>query len=52
MARFDDLAGKAVLIAGASSGVGSALACAFGAQGTKLALHFNRIPANGGTYMP
>jgi 3-oxoacyl-[acyl-carrier protein] reductase len=41
MTQIDDLRGKAVLITGASSGIGAALARAFGAQGTKLALHFN-----------
>jgi 3-oxoacyl-[acyl-carrier protein] reductase len=41
MTRIDDLAGRAVLITGASSGIGAALARAFGAQGAKLALHYN-----------
>ena len=41
MTRIDDLAGKAVLITGASSGIGAAVARAFGAQGASLALHFN-----------
>jgi 3-oxoacyl-[acyl-carrier protein] reductase len=41
MTRIDDLAGKAVLITGASSGIGAALARAFAAQGASLALHFN-----------
>jgi 3-oxoacyl-[acyl-carrier protein] reductase len=41
MTRIDDLAGKAVLITGASSGIGAALARAFAAQGACLALHFN-----------
>lgn len=41
MARIDDLAGKAILITGASSGIGAALAQAFAAQGAALALHFN-----------
>jgi 3-oxoacyl-[acyl-carrier protein] reductase len=60
MTQIDDLRGKAVLITGASSGIGAALARAFGAQGTKLALHFNsheaevrvlaaEIGANGGS---
>ena len=39
--RIDDLRGKAVLITGASSGIGAALARAFAAQGANLALHFN-----------
>jgi 3-oxoacyl-[acyl-carrier protein] reductase len=41
MTRIDDLRGKLVLITGASSGIGAALARAFGAQGATLALHFN-----------
>lgn len=41
MARIEDLAGKAVLITGASSGIGAALARTFAAQGSRLALHFN-----------
>jgi 3-oxoacyl-[acyl-carrier protein] reductase len=41
MTRIDDLSSKLVLITGASSGIGAALARAFGAQGAKLALHFN-----------
>jgi 3-oxoacyl-[acyl-carrier protein] reductase len=41
MTRIDDLAGRAIFITGASSGIGAALARAFGAQGAKLALHYN-----------
>lgn len=41
MTRIDDLKDKAVFITGASSGIGAALARAFGAQGAQLALHFN-----------
>jgi len=41
MTRIDDLRNKLVLITGASSGIGAALARAFGVQGAKLALHFN-----------
>jgi 3-oxoacyl-[acyl-carrier protein] reductase len=36
MAKIDDLNGKAVLITGASSGIGEALARAFAAQGANL----------------
>jgi 3-oxoacyl-[acyl-carrier protein] reductase len=36
-----DLAGKAVLITGASTGIGAALAIAFGAQGAKVGVHYN-----------
>jgi len=41
MTRIDDLAGRAVLITGASTGIGAALARAFCAQRSRLALHFN-----------
>lgn len=36
-----DLAGKAVLITGASTGIGAALARAFAAQGAKVGLHYH-----------
>ena len=36
-----DLAGKAVLITGASTGIGAAVAIAFGAQGAKIGVHYN-----------
>ncbi len=58
--RIPDLAGKRVLITGASTGIGAALAFAFAKQGMKIALHFNasrepaeqlaaEIKADGGT---
>jgi 3-oxoacyl-[acyl-carrier protein] reductase len=39
--NIPDLAGKAVLITGASTGIGAALALAFAAQGAKVGLHYN-----------
>jgi 3-oxoacyl-[acyl-carrier protein] reductase len=36
-----DLKGKAVLVTGASTGIGAALAVAYAAQGSKVALHYN-----------
>jgi len=41
MTKIDDLKGKAVLITGASSGIGAALVRAFAAQGATIALHYN-----------
>ena len=42
---IDDLKGKAVLITGASTGIGAAVARAFGAQGARVAVHYNRSKA-------
>lgn len=39
--KLPDIAGKRVLITGASTGIGAALARAFGAQGAKVAVHYN-----------
>ena len=39
--KLPDLEGKRVLITGASTGIGAALARAFGAQGSKVAVHYN-----------
>ena len=36
-----DLRGKAALVTGASTGIGAAVARAFGAQGMKVAVHYN-----------
>ena len=36
-----DLKGKAVLITGASTGIGAALARAFARQGSQVGLHYN-----------
>ena len=45
--KIPDLSGKAVLITGASTGIGAALARAFAAQGAKVGIHYNasREPA-------
>lgn len=39
---FDDLAGKSVLITGASTGIGAAVAEAFGQCRARVAVHYNR----------
>jgi len=39
---IDDLSGKAVLVTGASSGLGAAAAVAFGRSGAHVAVHYNR----------
>ena len=60
--RIPDLAGKAVLITGASTGIGAVVARAFARQGAKVAIHYNAsrdeatsladgISAAGGTAM-
>lgn len=43
--NIPDLKGKAVLVTGASTGIGAALAIAYGAQGAKVALHYNASKA-------
>jgi 3-oxoacyl-[acyl-carrier protein] reductase len=40
-----DLKGKVILITGASTGIGAAAARAFGAEGGKVAIHYNRSKA-------
>jgi 3-oxoacyl-[acyl-carrier protein] reductase len=40
-----DLAGKAVLITGASTGIGAAVARAFGGQGARVAVHYHSSAA-------
>ncbi len=42
---FPELAGKAVLITGASTGIGAALARNFAAQGAKVGVHYNASEA-------
>ena len=39
--QIDDLAGRRVLVTGASTGIGAAVAKAFGGQGMAVALHYN-----------
>jgi 3-oxoacyl-[acyl-carrier protein] reductase len=43
--KIDDLAGKRVLITGASTGIGAAAAVAFAAQGASVALHYREHEA-------
>src|SRR3954447_191836 len=43
--RIPDLVGKAVLVTGASTGIGAALAKALGRQGCRVAVHYNRSEA-------
>lgn len=42
---FDDLAGKAVLVTGASTGIGAAVARAFGAAGARVIVHYHASEA-------
>ena len=39
---FDDLSGASVLITGASSGIGAAVARGFGRCGAKVGVHYHR----------
>lgn len=41
----DSLAGKAVLVTGASSGIGAAIAAGFGTAGARVALHYRKNEA-------
>jgi len=41
MMRVEDLEGKAALVTGSSTGIGAAVAVAFGAAGMKVAVHYN-----------
>jgi 3-oxoacyl-[acyl-carrier protein] reductase len=43
--KIDDLAGRKVLITGASTGIGAAAALAFAAQGASVALHYREHEA-------
>ena len=38
---IEDLKGKSVLITGSSTGIGAAVAKAFGANGARVAVHYN-----------
>ena len=40
--KIPDIEGKAVLITGASTGIGAAVARAFAAQGARVAIHYNQ----------
>jgi 3-oxoacyl-[acyl-carrier protein] reductase len=42
---LDDIAGKRILVTGASTGIGAAAAKAFAGAGAKLALHYNQSKA-------
>ena len=42
--RIPDLAGKAILVTGASTGIGAAVALALGQQGARVAVHYNASP--------
>jgi 3-oxoacyl-[acyl-carrier protein] reductase len=42
---FSDLAGKIVLVTGASTGIGAAVARAFGAVGSRVCVHYNSSKA-------
>jgi 3-oxoacyl-[acyl-carrier protein] reductase len=42
---IEDLQGKAVLITGSSTGIGAAAAVAFGRNGAKVAVHYNKSKA-------
>ena len=47
MHYFDDLKGKAVLVTGASTGIGAAAARAFGHCGSRVGVHYNASQAEG-----
>ncbi len=45
-ASFADLAGRVVLVTGASTGIGAAVARGFGGVGAQVAVHYNNSPAD------
>lgn len=47
--RIDDLEGKTVLVTGSSTGIGAAVAVAFGGAGMKVAVHYNASKAEAET---
>ena len=49
---LEDLRGKAVLVTGASLGIGAAAALGFGRQGANVAVHYNKNKEAAKTSVP